>query len=142
MGQKVHPFGFRLGVTKTWRSRWFSKQDYSKLLKEDLELKEALLARLKQAGVHDIMTQPIWYGRGSHPTSPAYLTQMRVDPIGFPKDNAPGEYTTNFLAPPAWDAFHQYGESNGVHVSSFSLPGILFSAKPEWASRDANGSRF
>lgn len=54
MGQKVHPFGFRLGVTKTWRSRWFSKQDYSKLLKEDLELKDALLARLKQAGVSAI----------------------------------------------------------------------------------------
>jgi len=54
MGQKVHPFGFRLGVTKTWRSRWFSKQDYSKLLKEDLELKASLLARLKQAGVSAI----------------------------------------------------------------------------------------
>ena len=32
MGQKVHPYGFRLGVTKTWRSRWFAKQDYAKLL--------------------------------------------------------------------------------------------------------------
>ena len=40
MGQKVHPYGFRLGVTKTWRSRWFAKQDYAKLLREDLELKE------------------------------------------------------------------------------------------------------
>ena len=39
MGQKVHPYGFRLGVTKTWRSRWFAKQDYAKLLHEDLELK-------------------------------------------------------------------------------------------------------
>ena len=54
MGQKVHPYGFRLGVTKTWRSRWFSKQDYSKLLHEDLELKESLLARLKAAGVSSI----------------------------------------------------------------------------------------
>ena len=40
MGQKVHPYGFRLGVTKTWRSRWFAKQDYAKLLHEDLELKD------------------------------------------------------------------------------------------------------
>jgi small subunit ribosomal protein S3 len=54
MGQKVHPYGFRLGVTKTWRSRWFAKQDYSKLLHEDLELKESLLARLKAAGVSSI----------------------------------------------------------------------------------------
>ena len=51
MGQKVHPYGFRLGVTKTWRSRWFAKQDYAKLLREDLELKDSLRDRLKAAGV-------------------------------------------------------------------------------------------
>jgi small subunit ribosomal protein S3 len=54
MGQKVHPYGFRLGVTKTWRSRWFAKQDYSKLLHEDLELRESLQNRLKAAGVSSI----------------------------------------------------------------------------------------
>jgi small subunit ribosomal protein S3 len=54
MGQKVHPYGFRLGVTKTWRSRWFAKQDYAKLLHEDLELKESLTQRLKAAGVSSI----------------------------------------------------------------------------------------
>jgi len=54
MGQKVHPYGFRLGVTKTWRSRWFAKQDYAKLLREDLELKEALRSRLKAAGISSI----------------------------------------------------------------------------------------
>ena len=54
MGQKVHPYGFRLGVTKTWRSRWFAKQDYAKLLREDLELKGALRERLKSAGVSSI----------------------------------------------------------------------------------------
>jgi small subunit ribosomal protein S3 len=54
MGQKVHPYGFRLGITKTWRSRWFAKQDYAKLLHEDLELKESLTERLKAAGVSSI----------------------------------------------------------------------------------------
>jgi small subunit ribosomal protein S3 len=54
MGQKVHPYGFRLGVTKTWRSRWFSKADYAKLLQEDLELKDSLRGRLKSAGVSSI----------------------------------------------------------------------------------------
>jgi len=54
MGQKVHPYGFRLGVTKTWRSRWFAKQDYAKLLREDLELKDALRERLKAAGVSSV----------------------------------------------------------------------------------------
>jgi small subunit ribosomal protein S3 len=51
MGQKVHPYGFRLGVTKNWRSRWFATADYAKLLHEDLELKESLRERLKAAGV-------------------------------------------------------------------------------------------
>ncbi len=54
MGQKVHPYGFRLGFNKTWRSRWFAKQGYAKLLKEDLDLKERLRARLKSAGVSAI----------------------------------------------------------------------------------------
>ena len=54
MGQKVHPYGFRLGVTKTWRSRWFAKQDYAKLLREDLELKDSLRDRLKAAGVSSV----------------------------------------------------------------------------------------
>lgn len=54
MGQKVHPYGFRLGITKNWRSRWFATQDYAKLLHEDLELKEMLKERLKAAGVSAI----------------------------------------------------------------------------------------
>jgi len=54
MGQKVHPYGFRLGFNKPWRSRWFAKQGYAKLLREDLELKETLRERLKSAGVSSI----------------------------------------------------------------------------------------
>lgn len=54
MGQKVHPYGFRLGYTKTWRSRWFTKHDYAKLLREDLEIKDTLRQRLKAAGVSAI----------------------------------------------------------------------------------------
>ena len=51
MGQKVHPYGFRLGITKNWRSRWFATADYAKLLHEDLDLKKMLKDRLKSAGV-------------------------------------------------------------------------------------------
>jgi len=54
MGQKVHPYGFRIGVTKTWRSRWFARADYAKLLHEDLELRKSLLDRLKAAGVSSV----------------------------------------------------------------------------------------
>jgi small subunit ribosomal protein S3 len=54
MGQKVHPYGFRLGFNKPWRSRWFATHQYAKLLQEDLELKAALRERLKSAGVSSI----------------------------------------------------------------------------------------
>ncbi len=54
MGQKVHPYGFRLGFNKPWRSRWFSKGNYAELLQEDLELKEGLREQLKSAGVSSI----------------------------------------------------------------------------------------
>jgi len=54
VGQKVHPFGFRLGFNKTWRSRWYSDRDYAKLLHEDLTLREDLKKRLSHAGVSEI----------------------------------------------------------------------------------------
>ena len=54
MGQKVHPYGFRLGYTKTWNSRWFAKQGYVDLLKEDLRLKTTLRKRLKAAGISSV----------------------------------------------------------------------------------------
>jgi small subunit ribosomal protein S3 len=54
MGQKVHPYGFRLGFNKPWRSRWFSKQGYAGLLQEDLELKAGLREQLKSASVSSI----------------------------------------------------------------------------------------
>ena len=54
MGQKVHPHGFRLGFNKTWRSRWFADKDYSKLLHEDLKLRDSLKERFAHAGVSKI----------------------------------------------------------------------------------------
>jgi small subunit ribosomal protein S3 len=51
MGQKVHPTGFRLGYTKTWRSRWYADKDYADLLHEDLKLKRDLKKRFAHAGV-------------------------------------------------------------------------------------------
>ena len=54
MGQKVHPFGLRLGYNKTWRSRWYAKKDYVELLHEDLQLKKELKKKLAHAGVSTI----------------------------------------------------------------------------------------
>ena len=54
MGQKVNPNGIRLGINKTWSSRWFSKSDYSKLLHEDLEIRKYVQEKLKSASISKI----------------------------------------------------------------------------------------
>ena len=54
MGQKVHPYGFRLGYNKPWKSRWYAKKDYAKWFHEDLKLKKSLRDRLKAAGISSI----------------------------------------------------------------------------------------
>src|ERR1700752_3816499 len=54
MGQKVHPYGFRLGYTKPWKWRWFVGRDYDKLLLEDVRLKNELKDKLRSAGVSSI----------------------------------------------------------------------------------------
>ncbi len=54
MGQKVHPYGFRLGYTKPWKSRWYMDRDYDKFLIEDIKLKDELKDKLKSAGVSSI----------------------------------------------------------------------------------------
>ena len=54
MGQKVNPYGIRLGINKTWSSRWFSKNDYTKLLHQDLKIKEYVGQKLKNASISKI----------------------------------------------------------------------------------------
>lgn len=54
MGQKVHPIGFRLGVIRTWESKWFATADYADLLHEDIKLRDYLKKRLFHAGISKI----------------------------------------------------------------------------------------
>jgi len=54
VGQKTHPIGFRLGVNKTWNSRWFSEKDYVRFLHEDLRLRDFLKRKIRHAGVSKI----------------------------------------------------------------------------------------
>ena len=54
MGQKVHPYGFRIGINKSWRSRWYAEKKYAELLHEDLKLREDLKRQLGHAGVSAI----------------------------------------------------------------------------------------
>ena len=54
MGQKVNPHGIRLGINKTWSSRWFSKSEYTKLLHQDLKIKKYVEGKLKNASISKI----------------------------------------------------------------------------------------
>ena len=54
MGQKVHPYGFRLGIVKTWKSKWYEDKNYAKWLHEDLKLKTAIRKKFAHAGIAEI----------------------------------------------------------------------------------------
>ena len=58
MGQKVNPIGLRLGINRTWDSRWYAEGDeYGRLLHEDIKVRKYLKAQLKQAGVAKIVIE-------------------------------------------------------------------------------------
>ena len=54
MGQKTHPYGFRLGIVKPWRSRWFARADFPELLREDELVRKYLKTRLGHAAISDV----------------------------------------------------------------------------------------
>ncbi len=57
MGHKVNPIGLRLGINRTWDSRWYSDDGYADLLHQDLRLREYLFKRLSQAGVSRVVVE-------------------------------------------------------------------------------------
>lgn len=190
VGLKQH---FKDGVINTsaikpevldWGEVWAMQEFMRNVLPDDLPLPEEgfwiwqngwwaglfepqneQIDRLKDSGIHDVMTANTWYGRGTHPNTEPYLTNMRVSPMGFPVGRDTGakseeqktgegfhteakagrefddvkEYTPDFRAPEKFEDFIAYGRKIGVHVSSFSLPVIYFSERPEWASIDEQG---
>ncbi|MGD8777167.1 MAG: 30S ribosomal protein S3, partial [Syntrophobacterales bacterium] len=54
MGQKVHPVGLRLGIIRSWDSKWFAKRQYAKLVHEDAKMRDFLKGKLFHAGVSRI----------------------------------------------------------------------------------------
>jgi small subunit ribosomal protein S3 len=54
MGQKINPYGFRLGITTDWKSRWFSEREYKEYLTEDWKIRRALMTKLESAAVSRI----------------------------------------------------------------------------------------
>ncbi len=57
MGQKVNPIGFRLGINRTWDSRWFADRNYAPLLHEDMKIRKFIRKRLAQAGVSRVVIE-------------------------------------------------------------------------------------
>jgi small subunit ribosomal protein S3 len=57
MGQKTNPIGLRLGIIKSWESRWFSEKDYSKLLQEDINIRKFLTKKLSSAGISKVVIE-------------------------------------------------------------------------------------
>lgn len=55
MGQKTNPIGFRLGITRTWDSRWYAKKDYADLLREDIFIRKYITSRLHRAGISRVV---------------------------------------------------------------------------------------
>lgn len=57
MGQKVNPIGLRLGINRTWDSRWFADADYAKQLHEDFKIREYLKKKLSIAGISRVIVE-------------------------------------------------------------------------------------
>ena len=55
MGQKVKPIGLRVGINRTWDSRWYAGRNYGQLLHEDIKLRAYLMNRLKQAAISRVV---------------------------------------------------------------------------------------
>lgn len=51
MGQKIHPRGFRIGVTETWQSRWFATRDFARYIGEDIKIRKFVKSKLQAAGI-------------------------------------------------------------------------------------------
>ena len=54
MGKKVNPIGLRIGITNTWKSRWFAGKDYTQKLREDIEIRTFVMKRWKSAAIADV----------------------------------------------------------------------------------------
>jgi small subunit ribosomal protein S3 len=54
VGQKVNPVGFRIGVTRTWSSRWFADNNYAQMLKEDMKIRDYISKKFADAGISNV----------------------------------------------------------------------------------------
>ena len=85
MGQKVNPTGLRLGINRTWDSRWYAdKKEYGKLLQQDIKIRAYLTEKLKQAGISRVVIErrPLFYFRVDVCDRDQDLGRWRRDRLG------------------------------------------------------------
>ena len=122
MGQKVHPFGFRLGFNKTWRSRWYSDRDYAKLLHED------------DLGANIGLTS-LWlahrYGSARVIAVEPWPQNARLARLNLERNNVQAEVVEAAIGPRDGQAiFSGGGDSNMGHVGgSDGMPVSMLSMK-------------
>ena len=105
-----------------WVNAWWHwAYTWKQLTKDDLDL-------LRESGIHDAMTQEMWFGHSQHPLMAKYVADF--DPAK-PLD---------FRAAKPIEDLYAYGRKIGVNVTSFSSPPISFTQRPEWLSSKKDGS--
>ena len=109
--------GYWVWVNAWWSWAFTEKQ----ITKEDLEV-------MRDSGIHDVMTQEMWFGHSQHPLMAKSVAEF--DP-NLPPD---------FHAAPHIEALYRYGQQSGVHVTSFVSPPIAFAKRPEWLALNKDGT--
>ena len=88
MGQKIHPAGFRLAVTRDWSSRWYAnKKNFAGMLNEDVQVREYLKKKLKHASVGRVLIE-----------RPAKNARERVRQAGHTTGIFPGDFADAWFA--------------------------------------------
>lgn len=57
MGQKIHPNGFRVGITKGWKSNWYADRDYARFVEEDIQIRKHIRSKLRHAGISKVVIE-------------------------------------------------------------------------------------
>jgi small subunit ribosomal protein S3 len=129
MGQKTNPIGFRLGVSKTWRSTWYAKKDFPALLKEDELLRKYLKARLSGAAISDITIE-------RKPGKVVVTIHTGRPGVVIGKKGQAVEELKNELQ-------QLSGKEVGINVEEIKRPAYLVPSRDEacGAERDADGRR-
>ena len=90
MGQKVNPTGLRIGITRTWDSIWFAKEDYAKYLHQDIKLRKFLIKKFKNAGIVKVVIERFPEKVNLHTAKPGVVIGQKGQKIEEVKNQIKG----------------------------------------------------